>query len=146
MKKISILLAILLVFTGCSSDNKKVTMEKAEGANYSTVEYYAKKDLVYKQIIKNHVVVDKKIYTEDYIKENLEQSKKEINDIKGMKYDYNIDKEGNVTEIIEVDFENLDTEAYQKINQENIQGDISQGVSLKASIELSKQQGFEEVK
>ena len=57
-----------------------------------------------------------------------------------------MDEDGIITEQISVDFKDLDTEAYQKLNSGNIDGDLSKGVSLQKSVEYVKQQGFVEVK
>ncbi len=56
MKKLSLLLAVLLILTACSTSNKQeVTLENTDGGHKSTVTYYAEGDDVYKQVTENFI-------------------------------------------------------------------------------------------
>ena len=124
----------------------KTVLEYSEEGMKTTITYYANGDDVFKQEVVN--VVDKNYLsiTEEEIKAQLENTQNTYNNIKGTMYEYNMDEEEKITEKILVDFKNLDIEAYKKLNPDNIEGDLSNGVSLKKSIELLKELGFVEVK
>lgn len=146
MKKISIILALLLILTACSSTQQKVVFEKdSEGAK-TTITYHADGDVVYRQEVVNVIDSNYLSVTPEDVKSSLEETQNAYNNIKGTTYDYNMDEDGIITEKISVDFKDLDTEAYQKLNSGNIDGDLSKGVSLQKSVEYVKQQGFVEVK
>ena len=146
MKKLSLLLALLIILTACSSTQQKVVFEKdSEGAK-TTITYHADGDVVYRQEVVNVIDSNYLSVTPDDVKSQLEETQNAYNNIKGTTYDYNMDEDGIITEKISVDFKDLDTEAYQKLNSGNIDGDLSKGVSLQKSVEYVKQQGFVEVK
>lgn len=137
---------MLLILTACSSTQQKVVFEKdSEGAK-TTITYHADGDVVYRQEVVNVIDSNYLSVTPDDVKSRLEETQNAYNNIKGTTYDYNMDEDGIITEKISVDFKDLDTEAYQKLNSGNIDGDLSKGVSLQKSVEYVKQQGFVEVK
>ena len=146
MKKLSLLLAVLLILTACSTSNKQeVTLENTDGGHKSTVTYYAEGDDVYKQVTENFIDRSQLTESEEEIKTILDSAKQRYDEIKGTKYSYSFDNDGNIIENLEIDFKNLDYEKYQALNAANLEGDISKGVSLKASLEFIKKQGYVEV-
>lgn len=146
MKKISIILGLLLILTACSSTQQKIVLEKdSEGAK-TTITYHADGDVVYRQEVVNVIDSNYISVTPDDVKSRFEEIQNAYNNIKGTTYVYNMDEDGIITEQISVDFKDLDTEAYQKLNSSLIEVDLSEGVSLKKTIEQAIEKGYKEVK
>ena len=187
MKKLSLLLALLIILTACSDkkentvetkeevletketvlenketvlenketvleDNKEVSESDGHVLEYSnermksTVTYYADGDDIYKEEVLNVLDFSEYSGSEEIFKERLEAQKSNYESVRGVEYDYNYEEGGKVTEKLVIDYKNLDIEAFNALNEGLIEVDLSEGISLKKTIEQAIEKGYKEVK
>ena len=143
-----VLLFSMVVFVACSGGEKTTTFVKDVNGGSIEITYYHKDDKVTKQT--THSVIPysaigvgskEQAEADPRIKQIVDSYK----DIKGIEHKivYEADK---FVEDVKVDFENLDTEKAKNMPGLISTGDVSKGVSLKASAELLKSQDFTEKK
>ncbi|WP_414842057.1 YehR family lipoprotein [Enterococcus saccharolyticus] len=145
MKKLLALgmtIVALVFMVGCnSSEEKKVFISETEGYN-SEITYYYKGDDVTRQTTKNLVSYEYLGATDaEGAEATLEPYASQYRDVKGI--DYSIDYEKDpVVEEITITYADIDYEQVKNIDGFTIEGDISQGISMKKSEELMLNQGY----
>ncbi|WP_207941251.1 hypothetical protein DOK78_001239 [Enterococcus sp. DIV2402] len=147
MKKLLALgmtIVALVFMVGCnssSSEEKKVFVSETEGYT-SEITYYYKDDDVTRQTTKNLVSYEYLGATNAAEAEaTLEPYASQYRDVKGI--DYSIDYERDpVVEEITITYADIDYEQVKNIDGFTIEGDISQGISMKKSEELMLNQGY----
>jgi uncharacterized lipoprotein YehR (DUF1307 family) len=146
MKKLLALgmtIVALVFMVGCnsSSEEKKVFVSEIDGYT-SEITYYYKGDDDTRQTTKNLVSYEYLGATDaEGAEATLEPYASQYRDVKGI--DYSIDYEKDpVVEEITITYADIDYEQVKNIDGFTIEGDISQGISMKKSEELMLNQGY----
>ncbi|HPR80859.1 MAG TPA: DUF1307 domain-containing protein [Enterococcus sp.] len=123
---------VALVFmVGCnSSEEKKGFISETEGYN-SEITYYYKGDDVSRQTTKNLVSYEYLDATDaEGAEATLEPYASQYRDVKGIDYSIDYEKDPVVEKII-ITYADIDYEQVKNIDSFTIEGDISQGISMK---------------
>ena len=123
---------VALVFmVGCNSSvEKKGFISETEGYN-SEITYYYKGDDVTRQTTKNLVSYEYLDATDaEGAEATLEPYASQYRDVKGIDYSIDYEKDPVVEKII-ITYADIDYEQVKNIDGFTIEGDISQGISMK---------------
>lgn len=157
MKKmwmVGLTMALLLVMSACSSDEDLgfsfdpdgeniVTLALSEDDYDTEITYEADGDIIKKQTTRSEATyeqygVQNKASAEVAFNEIVEQ----YQSIDGVDFDIEFFDE-KVEQSLTIDFENIDAEDLKEVPGVNIDGNLKKGVSLKATVKVLQEQGYE---
>lgn len=150
MNKITLTLAaftlsILLVACGSGETKTKTFHTEKEGTKTELEYVYNDKtDHVASQKIRSELTYEYiELEDKDEAKATLEATLEEYNEIKGVTYELEF-KDDRVIEKTDIDFKNLDFDRAQEIPGFALDGDPSDGISMKETTKALKASGFSE--
>ncbi|MEI3606356.1 YehR family protein [Pseudogracilibacillus sp. SE30717A] len=140
-------LTILLSFTlvACNSKENIVTLQTEQDGVISELTYKANGDKVTEQTAKNVLPYESiGVTTSEEAKEVLDDLIVGYDDTEGVTHnmDYQDDK---VIETLTIDYETADLNEVNKLSGASFEGDVDKGISLKKSVEMLQEQGYEVV-
>lgn len=147
-------IALLLIVSACSSNEdlgfpfdpdgeNKVSLELEQDDYYTEITYLADGDIIKKQTTKSEATYDQygvqnKASAEVAFNEVVQQ----YQSIEGIDFDIEFLDE-KVEQSLSIDFENIDPEDLNEVPGVNIDGNLKKGVSLKATVKVLQEQGYE---
>ncbi|HLR42257.1 MAG TPA: DUF1307 domain-containing protein [Pseudogracilibacillus sp.] len=157
MKKmwmIGLTMALLLIVSACSSNENLgfsfdpdgenvVTLALSEDDYDTEITYEADGDIIKKQTTRSEASYDQygvqsKASAEVAFNEIVEQ----YQSIDGIDFDIEFFDE-KVEQSLTIDFENIDADDLKEVPGVNIDGNLKKGVSLKATVEVLQEQGYQ---
>ncbi|WP_167628419.1 YehR family lipoprotein [Listeria valentina] len=137
---------LALTVVACGEEAKTKTFELEQNGATMEVTYTYKGDKVLKQTSKNKIPYSAMgVTSKDQAKEKLQSTVKQYQGIKGLKE--NITYGDNaVSETVAIDYEKVDLDKVSGISGIMIEGDAKNGISMKQSEKMLKDQGFKEKK
>ncbi len=150
--KTIVIAMIALLITSCSSksdtDKKLKTLVLKSPGMELKITFFGKGDTAYKETKENKIVYDKlpvKGKNLEKIKKNFKKLSIQYKNLKGIKSKINFTKEG-ITEKTTMTYKEMEFEKINKIPGMMYDENIKNGVSLKKTIRLLKEEGFKEIK
>ncbi len=146
MKKwIMYCLTILLSFTlvACNSKENVVTLQTEQDGVIIELTYKANGDKVVEQTAKNVLPYESiGVTTPEEAEEVLADFIAGYDDTEGVTHnmDYQDDK---VIETLTINYETADLNEVNKLSGASFEGDVDKGISLKKSVEMLEEQGYE---
>lgn len=148
MKRIGLLflvLSISLILVACGSKEETVTLEGEENGAVSTITYKAEGDKVTEQSTKNELPYEVMgVSNAEEAEALLADTVAGFEGIEGLTYEMDYQDDVAVEQLT-VDYEKADMDEISNLMGSSFEGDVSEGISLKNSVEMLKEQGFEEV-
>lgn len=146
MKKwlmISLTLLVSITLVACNSDDNTVTLQTEQNGVIMKIAYKGDGDEVIEQTADNVMPYEAlNVTTKEEAQKILAPVVGEYAKVKGITHnmDYQDDK---VVESLKIDYEIADPEEVSQLVGTTFEGDISEGISLKKSVEALQAQGFE---
>lgn len=142
-------LTLLMSFTlvACNSDSKEktVTLQSEQNGVIMKLTYKADGDKVIEQTADNIMPYESiGVTTPEEAEEVLAEFVADYEEAKGITHtiDYQDDK---VVETLTINYETADLDEVSRLSGASFEGDISEGISLKRSVDMLQEQGFEVV-
>jgi uncharacterized lipoprotein YehR (DUF1307 family) len=139
-----LVLFISLTLVACNS-SKTVILQTEQNGVTMKIAYKADGDRVTEQTADNIMPYESLgVTTAEEAEEILSELVEEYQGLKGIthKIDYQDDK---MVESLTINYEEADMDQVSKLTGSQSEGDVSKGVSLKKSVDMLKEQGFEVV-